>query len=152
MEQRSPELNELIRTARSAYEEFAVDAKSRQSIEQIFGAIDTSVGTSNVANTKLPVCAYLPKVIASAPKRKVLSDLLDAFVALEPKLGWRRRTTYDLAPEETYLVMTEGMFRQGDGNWFVPGAGGSFHNVPMIKHAMRSGEKPLLAFWALWMG
>ena len=198
MEQRFPELNELIRTARSAYEEFAVDAKSRQSIDRIFGAIDTSVGTSNVANTKLPVCAYLPKVIASAPKRKVLSDLLDAFVALEPKLGWRRRTTYDLAtasdnfhdghgncmiigpggfddrsdlglgvsllapnvrypdhdhpPEETYLVMTEGMFRQGDGNWFVPGVGGSFHNVPMIKHAMRSGEKPLLAFWALWMG
>ncbi|MEW9616177.1 dimethylsulfonioproprionate lyase family protein [Shinella sp. S4-D37] len=63
-----------------------------------------------------------------------------------------RYPDHDHAPEETYLVLSEGLFRQGDGNWFSPGVGGSFHNVPMIRHAMRSGGKPLLAFWALWMG
>lgn len=63
-----------------------------------------------------------------------------------------RYPDHDHAPEETYLVLSEGLFRQDDGNWFSPGVGGSFHNVPMIRHAMRSGDKPLLAFWALWMG
>ncbi|MBO9112695.1 MULTISPECIES: dimethylsulfoniopropionate lyase [Rhizobium/Agrobacterium group] len=53
------------------------------------------------------------------------------------------------APEETYLVLSEGEFRQGDGEWFSPGVGGSFYNPPNIKHAMRSQGKPLLAFWAL---
>lgn len=54
------------------------------------------------------------------------------------------------APEETYLVATEGMFRQADGEWFSPGVAGSFYNVPMIRHSMKSGKEPLLAFWALW--
>ena len=55
------------------------------------------------------------------------------------------------APEETYLVLSEGDFRQGDGDWFTPGVGGSFYNSPWIKHAMRSGAAPLFAFWALWV-
>lgn len=53
-------------------------------------------------------------------------------------------------PEETYLVMSEGEFSQGDGPWFRPGVGGSFYNEPGITHAMRSLGDPLLAFWALW--
>ncbi|WP_331372747.1 dimethylsulfoniopropionate lyase [Sinorhizobium chiapasense] len=52
-------------------------------------------------------------------------------------------------PEEVYLVLSDGAFRQGDGQWFRPGFGGSFYNEPGIKHAMRSFEKPFLAFWAL---
>lgn len=55
-------------------------------------------------------------------------------------------------PEETYLVMSEGEFRHGDSGWFVPGTGGTLYNQPGIVHAMRSGETPLLAFWALWAG
>jgi hypothetical protein len=52
-------------------------------------------------------------------------------------------------PEEVYLVLSEGEFRQGEGGWFSPGMGGSFYNPHGIKHAMRSGEVPLFAFWAL---
>jgi hypothetical protein len=52
-------------------------------------------------------------------------------------------------PEETYLVLSEGEFQHGDSDWFAPGIGGSFYNPPGIRHAMRSGEKPLLALWAL---
>ena len=52
-------------------------------------------------------------------------------------------------PEETYLVMSEGEFRQGGGEWFEPGIGGSFYNPPGITHAMRSASSVLLAFWAL---
>lgn len=52
-------------------------------------------------------------------------------------------------PEETYLVLSEGDFMQGADNWFTPGVGGSFYNPPGILHAMRSGDAPLLAIWAL---
>lgn len=56
------------------------------------------------------------------------------------------------APEETYLVMSQGDFSQDGGPWFEPGIGGSFYNPPGILHAMRAGDGPLLAFWALYAG
>lgn len=52
-------------------------------------------------------------------------------------------------PEETYFVLSEGDFLHGDSGWFTPGVGGTLYNEPNITHAMRSGEKPLFAFWAL---
>lgn len=61
-----------------------------------------------------------------------------------------RYPDHDHAPEETYLVLSEGEFRQADGDWFSPGVGGSFYNPPGILHMMRSGDRPLLALWALW--
>ena len=60
-----------------------------------------------------------------------------------------RYPDHDHAPDETYLVMTAGEFRQNDDEWFSPGCGGSFYNIRGIKHAMRSGAVPLLAFWVL---
>jgi hypothetical protein len=53
------------------------------------------------------------------------------------------------APEEVYLVLSEGEFRQGEGAWFSPGMGGTLYNQPGIKHAMRSLGTPLFAFWSL---
>ena len=53
------------------------------------------------------------------------------------------------APEEVYLVLSKGEFRQEDETWFSPGIGGSFYNRPNIRHAMRSVETTLFAFWAL---
>lgn len=60
-----------------------------------------------------------------------------------------RYPDHDHAPEEVYLVASKGAFRQGDGDWFSPGVGGSFYNPPAIRHAMRSLDAPFLAFWAL---
>lgn len=60
-----------------------------------------------------------------------------------------RYPDHNHTPEEVYLVVSDGEFLQGDQAWFTPGIGGSFYNVPHIRHAMRSGNKPLLAFWAL---
>ena len=54
------------------------------------------------------------------------------------------------APEETYLVLSDGAFRLGHGDWLTPGIGGSLYNPPRARHAMRSGATPFLAFWALW--
>lgn len=60
-----------------------------------------------------------------------------------------RYPDHDHAPEETYLVLSQGEFQHGNSQWFSPGIGGSFYNEPGIKHAMRSLNTPLLAFWAL---
>lgn len=54
-------------------------------------------------------------------------------------------------PEETYLVLSRGEFKQGDAPWFEPGIGGTLFNVPDIIHAMRSGDAPLFAIWCLWV-
>jgi Dimethlysulfonioproprionate lyase len=53
-------------------------------------------------------------------------------------------------PEEVYVVLSGGEWRQGSGEWHAPGIGGLVHNPPDIVHAMRSGESPLLALWFLW--
>jgi hypothetical protein len=55
-------------------------------------------------------------------------------------------------PEEVYVVLSAGEWRQGNGEWHAPGIGGLVHNTPNIVHAMRSGENPLLALWFLWIG
>ncbi|WP_024302078.1 dimethylsulfoniopropionate lyase [Pseudogulbenkiania sp. MAI-1] len=52
-------------------------------------------------------------------------------------------------PEEAYVLLTDGEFRQKDGEWFNPGIGGGIHNAPSSLHAMRSGSAPFLAIWCL---
>ncbi|GGY07636.1 transcriptional regulator [Litchfieldella qijiaojingensis] len=55
------------------------------------------------------------------------------------------------SPEEVYLVLSSGYFRQGEGSWFEPGMGGILYNEPGITHAMKSCEAPLFAIWCLWV-
>jgi quercetin dioxygenase-like cupin family protein len=54
-------------------------------------------------------------------------------------------------PEEVYVVLSPGEWRQRNGPWHEPGPGGFVHNPPGIVHAMRSGKAPLLAIWCLWV-
>ena len=52
-------------------------------------------------------------------------------------------------PEEVYIVMSEGeWYREGCG-WHTPGIGGIVYNPPDAVHAMRAGNRALLAFWLL---
>lgn len=53
-------------------------------------------------------------------------------------------------PEEIYVALSDGQWRQGDGPWHTPGVGGLVHNTPNVVHAMRSAGSPLLALWFLW--
>lgn len=53
-------------------------------------------------------------------------------------------------PEEIYVVLSDGQWRQADKPWHEPGIGGLVYNPPNIVHAMRSTERPLLALWFLW--
>ncbi len=78
-----------------------------------------------------------------------LEDRADVWLGATLMAPNVRYPNHDHAPEETYLVLSDGEFMHGDSDWFSPGVGGSFYNPPGIRHAMRSGEKPLFAFWAL---
>ena len=53
-------------------------------------------------------------------------------------------------PEEIYIVLSPGEWRQKQDPWHEPGVGGVVYNPPDIMHAMRSHDAPLLAIWCLW--
>ena len=53
------------------------------------------------------------------------------------------------SPEETYLVISTGYFRNEDQKWMKVSQGGTFYNPGNITHAMRSSDIPLFVFWAL---
>lgn len=52
-------------------------------------------------------------------------------------------------PEEVYIALSAGSWRQNDGPWRSPGPGGLIYNPPDIVHAMQAGDTPLLAIWTL---
>jgi hypothetical protein len=52
-------------------------------------------------------------------------------------------------PDELYLVLSDGEWRQGTRDWVRPGLAGTVRNPPGIAHAMRAGNTPLLAVWGL---
>jgi quercetin dioxygenase-like cupin family protein len=52
-------------------------------------------------------------------------------------------------PDELYLVLSDGEWRQGAGGWTRPGMAGTVRNPPGVVHAMRAGDTPLLAVWGL---
>jgi len=54
-------------------------------------------------------------------------------------------------PEEVYVVLSEGEWRQEANPWHAPGPGGMVHNPPNVLHSMRAGPQPLLAIWTLLM-
>jgi quercetin dioxygenase-like cupin family protein len=76
-------------------------------------------------------------------------DLVIGVSLLAPQV---RYPDHNHSPEEVYLVLSPGRFQHGKSEWFEPGIGGTLYNEPNIKHAMASGEAPLLALWYLWVG
>lgn len=105
-------------------------------------------GTNPTASANFPTSHANAMIVGPGgiePRR----DIWIGVSLLAPEV---RYPDHDHAPEETYLVLSGGEFRQGDGEWFTPGVGGSFYNPPGIRHAMRTGDAPMLALWALWNG
>ena len=73
-------------------------------------------------------------------------DVQLGFSVLAPNV---RYPDHSHPPEEAYVLLTAGEFRQGNGEWFDPGIGNGIHNAPGSVHAMKSGNVPLLAIWCL---
>lgn len=56
---------------------------------------------------------------------------------------------HDHPPEEVYLSLAPGEWRNAGMDWTDPGMTGLIYNPPGIRHAMRSGKAPFLALWFL---
>jgi quercetin dioxygenase-like cupin family protein len=54
-------------------------------------------------------------------------------------------------PDEIYVVLSEGEWFTEPAGWFTPGIGNLVYNPSGTIHAMRSGDRPLLALWFLAM-
>ncbi|MFC3284129.1 dimethylsulfonioproprionate lyase family protein [Litchfieldella rifensis] len=80
-----------------------------------------------------------------------LEDRNDVWVGASLMAPHVRYPDHRHSPEEVYLVLSSGYFRQGEGAWFEPGMGGILYNEPAITHAMQSREAPLFAIWCLWV-
>lgn len=79
-----------------------------------------------------------------------LEDRADVWVGLSLLAPDVRYPDHRHSPEEIYLILTDGRFRQGERDWFTPGVGGTFYNEPNVLHAMASvPDVPLLAVWCL---
>ena len=53
-------------------------------------------------------------------------------------------------PEELYIALSDGEWRQNEEAWHTPGLGGLVHNPSNVTHSMRAKSEPLLAVWCLW--
>lgn len=81
-----------------------------------------------------------------------IEERRDLWLGLSLLAPQTRYPDHQHSPEETYLVLSPGQFRRNGSDWFEPGVGGSFFVPPNAVHAMRSGDEPLFALWALWAG
>ncbi|MDC1213685.1 dimethylsulfoniopropionate lyase [Rhodospirillales bacterium] len=77
---------------------------------------------------------------------EVRDDVLVGVTFMRPNLTY---PDHHHPPEEVYIVLSEGLWRQNDAPWWSPGIGGYVYNPPNILHAMQSVETPLCAIWAL---
>ncbi len=73
----------------------------------------------------------------------------DVWVGLSLMAPHTRYPDHDHAPEEVYLVLSDGAFLQGDADWLPRKPGQTVYNTPQIRHAMRASDQPFLALWCL---
>ena len=81
------------------------------------------------------------------PKGLVFSDDITVGVTLmRPDIVY---PDHHHPPEEVYIVLSPGFWRQNNEEWWSPGPGGYVYNPPDILHAMKSSADPLFAIWCL---
>lgn len=81
------------------------------------------------------------------PKGLVVRDDMQIGITLmRPELTY---PDHHHLPEEIYIVLSEGFWRQNDRPWHAPGPGGYVYNPADIIHAMKSVDRPLFALWCL---
>lgn len=194
MTTRPENIQAFIQIADVLFQSQKLPEAGRAVAAQVFARLQTPSDDGVRHNTRYPACEWLDAALAP-----IIGDdtpygaAARAIKALEPALGWTRRTSgvngsdnyidghvhgmicgpggaesrYDVQlgfsimvpnvrypdhhhpPEEGYVLLTAGEFRQKGGEWFNPGIGGGIHNPPGSLHAMRSGPVPFLAIWCL---
>lgn len=77
---------------------------------------------------------------------EVRDDIIVGVTLMRPGLTY---PSHQHPPEEVYIVLSEGLWRQSRNAWQSPGLGGYVYNPSNIFHSMKSVETPLFALWCL---
>jgi hypothetical protein len=77
---------------------------------------------------------------------EVRQDLIVGVTLMRPNIDY---PDHHHEPEELYLVLSDGRWRQDNGDWHTPGLGGLVHNSSDLMHGMKSVNTPLFAIWCL---
>ena len=134
----------------------ALEQASRQpgpvgSLAAVFGVIEPQLDWKVRAGAETQSEQFLDghanAVIAGSEGIEIRSDVYIGVSLMAPHIQY---PDHHHPPEEIYVVLSEGQWRQTGKPWHEPGIGGLVYNPPDIMHAMRSTGQPLLAFWFLW--
>lgn len=139
-------LPEALKTAEAASPAVAAHAAALAALEPEFAWKQRAPIDGQADNF---AAGHANAVIAGVDGLEKRSDLRIGVSLLGPDV---RYPDHRHPPEEIYLVLSSGSWRQEQGEWHEPGLGGFVYNPPNILHAMRSGPAPLLATWCLWVG
>jgi quercetin dioxygenase-like cupin family protein len=140
-------LPDAINLAKSGSPELARLALAFEAIEPSLAWIVRASG-GPFASVNWPEGHANATIVGSASALETRDDIAIGASLLAPNV---RYPDHSHAPEEVYLMLTPGRFQHGDSDWMVLAPGETLHNEPRIKHAMASGDQPLLAFWCLLM-
>jgi quercetin dioxygenase-like cupin family protein len=118
-----------------------------------FAAIEPQLGwqvrTGRETDAEPFLSSHANATITGSDGLEIRSDVRIGVSLLAPHT---RYPDHRHPPEDIYVVLSGGEWRQGNDPWHEPGIGGLVYNPPNIVHAMRSAEWPLLALWFLWTG
>jgi hypothetical protein len=114
---RSEDLQGFLDAAFVAFDRFAVDIHSRNSIMQIFGSLEVLGIERTSSGKRLPVCdQYLQQALDLKSDSTVLKSVAARFGTLERRLEWKTRTVYDNTASGNFLL--------GHANAMIVGPGG----------------------------
>ena len=77
---------------------------------------------------------------------EVRQDLIVGVTLMRPNIVYPE---HQHEPEEVYLVLGKGRWRQGKGDWHTPNLGSLVYNHSNVMHSMKSLDQPLIALWCL---
>ena len=173
---RSADLQSFLTLAEATISHgYDVDGRVRVTADRVFSALQAQPAKGGPPQAvHLPVCQHLPTALEHARRqpgpvgdRAVVDEPVghanatiigsegleirrDVWIGASLLAPHTRYPDHRHPPEEIYVVLSGGQWRQASNPWHEPGVGGFVYNPPNIVHAMRSTERPLLALWFLW--
>jgi hypothetical protein len=100
----------------------------------------------SVANNPEFMAGHVNAQIIGPDGLEVRHDLIVGVTLMRPNIDY---PDHQHQPEELYLVLSDGYWRQNNTPWHTPGLGGLVYNPSNVFHGMKSLNTPLIALWCL---
>jgi hypothetical protein len=99
-----------------------------------------------VANNPEFMAGHVNAQIIGPDGLEVRHDLIVGVTLMRPNIDY---PDHQHEPEELYLVLSEGNWRQKNIPWHTPRLGGVVYNPSNVFHGMKSLNTPLITLWCL---